>query len=91
MRSPVLLTLLVTRVTQAYVWPSPKLDSLESLRFDLDRRGAVGFLNPCDVFIFGDGSGPSGRSDAADWIRTVSKAHVACPPESAAPYTYPVL
>ncbi|KAJ7906150.1 heme peroxidase [Mycena leptocephala] len=41
MRSPVFLTLLVTRVTQAYVWPSPKLDSLESLRFDLDRRGAA--------------------------------------------------
>ncbi|KAJ7901363.1 heme peroxidase [Mycena leptocephala] len=68
MRGLVFFALLVTRVTQAYIWPSPKLDSLESLRFDLDRRGAVGFLNPCDVFIF-DGSG-SGRSDAADWIRT---------------------
>ncbi|KAJ6474385.1 heme peroxidase [Mycena vulgaris] len=61
----VFLSLLAT--TDAYIWPSPKLDALESLRFDLDRHSFAGFLKPCDLFIF---DGPnSGRSNAADWIR----------------------
>ncbi|KAF7367873.1 Peroxidase [Mycena sanguinolenta] len=52
----------------AYIWPSPQLDALEALRFDLDRNGLTSFLDPCDQFAF-DNPG-SGRSNAADWIRT---------------------
>ncbi|KAJ7239076.1 heme peroxidase [Mycena rebaudengoi] len=46
--------------TDAYIWPSPKLDALESLRFDLDRHSFAGFLKPCDLFIF---DGPNSRLD----------------------------
>ncbi|KAJ7805407.1 heme peroxidase [Mycena olivaceomarginata] len=62
------LVLLVQLVTaHAYTWPSPKLDALESLRFDLDKHAFAGFIRPCDLFIFSGAN--SGRSDAADWIR----------------------
>ncbi|KAJ6559723.1 heme peroxidase [Mycena capillaripes] len=52
----------------AYVWPSPQLDALEALRWDQDRNGITGLVQPCDFFIFGPAN--SGRSNAADWIRT---------------------
>ncbi|KAF7355820.1 Peroxidase [Mycena venus] len=32
--------------THAYIWPSPKLDALESLRFDLDKHALAAFLRP---------------------------------------------
>ncbi|KAF7342268.1 Peroxidase [Mycena venus] len=62
-----LLTSLVT--ANAYIWPSPQLDALEALRWDQDRNGITALIQPCDFFIFG--SAKSGRSNAADWIRTV--------------------
>ncbi|KAJ6573716.1 heme peroxidase [Mycena sp. CBHHK59/15] len=52
----------------AWIWPSPQLDALESQRFDLERHGIAAFIRPCDLFIFDTAN--SGRSDAADWIRT---------------------
>ncbi|KAF7368526.1 Peroxidase [Mycena venus] len=53
----------------AYIWPSPQLDALESLRFELDRHQIAPFVQPCTFFIFAV-NGPSGRSNVADWIRT---------------------
>ncbi|KAJ7445555.1 heme peroxidase [Mycena galericulata] len=56
----------------AYIWPSPQLDALEAARFDQSGFNALPmalFVSPCDLFIFGN-TGATGRSDAADWIRT---------------------
>ncbi|KAJ6494528.1 hypothetical protein C8R45DRAFT_1212458 [Mycena sanguinolenta] len=53
---------------QAYVWPSPQLDALEAMRWDQDRFLIAPLLRPCTLFIVGPSN--SGRSDAADWIRT---------------------
>ncbi|KAF7369579.1 Peroxidase [Mycena venus] len=53
---------------QAYVWPSPQLDALEAMRWDQNRFGIAPLIRPCDLFIFGPAN--SGRSNAADWIRT---------------------
>ncbi|KAJ6482918.1 heme peroxidase [Mycena vitilis] len=61
-----LLACLATRAVNAYIWPSPQLDALEAMRFE---QPLAGFVFPCDFFIEG-GVGPSGRSNAADWIRT---------------------
>ncbi|KAJ7860132.1 putative L-ascorbate oxidase [Mycena leptocephala] len=69
------LTLFVTlfvaylTTTTAYVWPSPQLDALESLRWDLDRHPIAPFVQPCTFFLFSV-DGPSGRSNVADWVRT---------------------
>ncbi|KAJ6526715.1 heme peroxidase [Mycena capillaripes] len=69
------LTLLATLLTaylstvNGYTWPSPQLDALESLRFDLDRHPIAGFVQPCTFFLFSV-NGPSGRSNIADWVRT---------------------
>ncbi|KAJ7032721.1 putative L-ascorbate oxidase [Mycena alexandri] len=64
------LTLLVSCIVtaNAYVWPSPQLDALESIRFDQDRNGINALITPCSLFIFA--APGSGRSNAADWIRT---------------------
>jgi hypothetical protein len=56
-----------------YSWPNPGMDALESLRYD--QGGPAGsilsaFVIPCNQFIH-DGAGPSGRTNAADWLRTV--------------------
>ncbi|KAJ7615875.1 heme peroxidase [Roridomyces roridus] len=65
------LSLSLATLTHAYIWPSPQLDALEAARFDqlgLDGEQLAGRLNPCDSFVFAlDGSG---RTNAADWIRT---------------------
>ncbi|KAJ6476619.1 putative L-ascorbate oxidase [Mycena vulgaris] len=61
--------LFATTVVNAYIWPSPQLDALESLRFELDRHQIAPFVQPCTFFLFAV-NGPSGRSNAADWIRT---------------------
>ncbi|KAK7018121.1 peroxidase [Favolaschia claudopus] len=58
--------------TTAYTWPSPKLDALEAARFDQLGDNAVSaeltsFIQPCDLFLL---PGNTGRSNAADWIRT---------------------
>ncbi|KAJ6525133.1 heme peroxidase [Mycena capillaripes] len=57
-----------TTSATAYIWPSPKLDALEAMRWDQDSLGFAVFFQPCDEFIFGPAH--SGRSNAADWIRT---------------------
>ncbi|KAJ7927771.1 heme peroxidase [Mycena leptocephala] len=56
----------------AYIWPSPQLDALEALRFE---QPFANFIQPCNLFSFdAQGSGSrSGRSNAADWIRTVRR------------------
>ncbi|KAF7328171.1 Peroxidase [Mycena venus] len=67
-----LITLLFASLAtgiNAYIWPSPQLDALESLRFE---QAFADFVQPCDLFSF-DSQGAnsrSGRSNAADWIRT---------------------
>jgi hypothetical protein len=60
-----------------YIWPSPKLDALEHLRWDQDgvnAGGLQGFVASCDIFSFAPNLDffTSGRSNLADWIRTVS-------------------
>ncbi|KAF7333698.1 Peroxidase [Mycena venus] len=54
--------------TTAYIWSSPQLDALESLRFE---QAFADLIQPCDSFSFdsGDAGSRSGRSNAADWIR----------------------
>ncbi|KAJ7657892.1 heme peroxidase [Mycena polygramma] len=53
-----------TNSVHAYIWPSPQLDALETMRFE---QPLFGFLQPCNLFIEG---GSTGRSNAADWLRT---------------------
>ncbi|KAJ7611543.1 heme peroxidase [Mycena polygramma] len=66
------LTLLIyATAATAYVWPSPKLDALEAMRWDQDTTGFTAFFQPCNSFIFGNANGtPTGRANAPDWIRT---------------------
>ncbi|KAJ7728291.1 putative L-ascorbate oxidase [Mycena maculata] len=78
MRSlPVLAILRCLSAANAYVWPSPQLDALEAVRFDqvgfnVLPNSLASFVSPCNLFLFGTTAGgeTSGRSDAADWIRT---------------------
>ncbi|KAF7343034.1 Peroxidase [Mycena venus] len=67
-----LLTYLAT--AHAYLWPSPMLDELESLLYEITpgTTGIASFIQPCDTFSFAStgSSGTTGRSNAADWIRT---------------------
>ncbi|KAJ7138564.1 putative L-ascorbate oxidase [Mycena filopes] len=68
-----LITLITHFVgTNAYIWPSPQLDALEALRFDLDAHPILQFIKPCDTFAFDPAGNTnlSGRSNTADWIRT---------------------
>jgi hypothetical protein len=76
MRAALLLHALVNAsIVLAYIWPNPKFDRLESLRFEHGGPGSgvsLGvLLIPCHTFSFVDGD-KSGRINAADWIRTVS-------------------
>jgi hypothetical protein len=57
----------------AYLWPSPELDALESVRFELDQGLIARFVTPCDSFIKVQGTGHTGRFNVADWIRTVRR------------------
>ncbi|KAF8184650.1 heme peroxidase [Mycena galopus ATCC 62051] len=65
-------TLIFFATADAYIWPSPQLDALDSARFDQEGFNAnaslMEFIQPCDTFLFGGSN--TGRSDAADWIRT---------------------
>lgn len=63
------LTLLFAATATAYVWPSPKLDALEAMRWDQDTTGFAAFFQPCNEFNFGTSTG---RANGPDWIRTVS-------------------
>ncbi|KAJ7186127.1 heme peroxidase [Mycena filopes] len=57
----------------AYIWPSPKLDALEAMRWDQDDTtvGVAAFVEPCSFYIFGNNNGaPTGRANGPDWIRT---------------------
>ncbi|KAJ7113369.1 heme peroxidase [Mycena epipterygia] len=67
-----LLTYFAT--AHAYLWPSPMLDELESLLYEITpgTTGIASFIQPCDTFSFAStgGSGTTGRSNVADWIRT---------------------
>ncbi|KAJ6495222.1 heme peroxidase [Mycena sanguinolenta] len=70
---PALVTLTFLATADAYIWPSPQLDALESARWDQAGFNSPAvpvaeLLIPCNEFI--PGSSSSGRSDAADWIRT---------------------
>jgi hypothetical protein len=74
---PALGTLTFFATASAYVWPSPQLDALEALRFDQTGFSVLSttlstFVKPCALFVFDGTVGTtSGRSNAADWIRTV--------------------
>ncbi|KAJ7887101.1 heme peroxidase [Mycena olivaceomarginata] len=64
-----LLSACLTAAATAYTWPSPQLEALDALRFE---QGNAIFLQPCESFSFDPqgGGARSGRSNAADWIRT---------------------
>ncbi|KAF7349744.1 Peroxidase [Mycena sanguinolenta] len=55
------------------------LDELESLLYEITpgTTGIASFIQPCDTFSFAptEFSGPTGRSNVADWIRTVRHIH----------------
>ncbi|KAF8170340.1 heme peroxidase [Mycena galopus ATCC 62051] len=56
----------------AWVFPNPQLDALDTVRWDqvgFNSPGISAFIAPC-TFFSPDNTGTSGRSDAADWIRT---------------------
>jgi hypothetical protein len=56
----------------AYIWPSPQLDALESVRFDQQGFNFdffAGFIQTCADSLNGENTG---RSTVADWIRTVT-------------------
>ncbi|KAJ7983218.1 heme peroxidase [Mycena polygramma] len=69
-----LFTYFATAGAHAYLWPSPMLDELESLLYEITpgTTGIASFVQPCDTFSFPPtgSNGGSGRSNAADWIRT---------------------
>ncbi|KAK7065007.1 peroxidase [Favolaschia claudopus] len=68
LRVPLSLFVYFAATATAYIWPSPQLDALEAIRFDLERGDRiVGLVSPCNFFLFGFNTG---RSNAADWIRT---------------------
>lgn len=61
-------------LSSAYLWPNPRLDELERLLYDQKGYKSGGSLfmaglTPCDRFF---GGLFPGRSNAADWVRTVS-------------------
>ncbi|EJD52445.1 hypothetical protein AURDEDRAFT_82034 [Auricularia subglabra TFB-10046 SS5] len=70
----ILTGLLVTQQALAYTWPSPKLDTLEGMRWDQLGYSSFEpalFVTPCDRYIRPDEPGSKGvRSNAADWVRT---------------------
>ncbi|KAJ7838158.1 heme peroxidase [Mycena leptocephala] len=56
----------------AWIYPNPQLEALDALRWDqtgFNSQGISRFLGPCNFFFF-DATQTTGRSDAADWIRT---------------------
>ena len=63
-------------MSNAYTWPNPLLEELDSQLYDrkgYNLRGLPGGMEPdCTRFI--DGSS-AGRANVADWVRTVS-AHI---------------
>ncbi|THH33252.1 hypothetical protein EUX98_g890 [Antrodiella citrinella] len=66
----ILLSTTCSNLVNAYTWPNPQLDELESQRYDrigFNARTVAGSVKPCDRFDFGVSGG---RSNAADWIRT---------------------
>jgi hypothetical protein len=74
MASLAVLACFATVTVNAYVWPSPQLDALETLRFDQEgfhRSQIAGFVSPCTAFDFSRDEN-TGRANSADWIRTVS-------------------
>ncbi|KAJ6488990.1 heme peroxidase [Mycena sanguinolenta] len=69
-----LLLLSLAAAVNAYVWPSPMLDALESARFNQDGHNSNSvsiFITPCTRFLLDpDLDSTTGRSDIADWVRT---------------------
>ncbi|KAF7305702.1 Peroxidase [Mycena chlorophos] len=64
------ILLAVAAAANAYTWPSPQLDALESFRYDqlgFNGHFVYNFIDPCTAASEGT---PTGRSTAADWIRT---------------------
>ena len=62
-----------TSVSNAYTWPNPLLEELDHQLHDRKGYNAarvpIGLSPDCTAFV----AGPlAGRSDVADWVRTVS-------------------
>jgi hypothetical protein len=79
MSSAYLLRLLalfaVVSAVAGYTWPNPRLDALERLRYEQagPRGSFIGpLVTPCNQFIFGRTPKKGGRTNAADWLRTVN-------------------
>jgi len=60
-----------------YTWPDPKYDGMEGIRWQqlgYNQNQITTLIEPCDQFLNGPGFG---RSNAADWVRTVRLANPA--------------
>ena len=68
-----------TSLSNAYTWPNPLHEELDSQLYDRTGYGArglaAGMLPDCTFFFFGNNTA---RANAADWIRTVSELVVLC-------------
>ncbi|KAJ7262356.1 heme peroxidase [Mycena rebaudengoi] len=69
------LALLATFATaNAYLWPAPILEELDSLLYEIQpgTSGIASYIQPCDTYHFTPAniSGPTGRTNLADFIRT---------------------
>lgn len=62
--------------SQAYTWPNPQLEELDSQVYDrtgYNGRGlAIGMTPDCTHFV---GGPQAGRANVADWVRTVSSLY----------------
>ncbi|KAF7375663.1 Peroxidase [Mycena sanguinolenta] len=74
MLRPTSLFFLSLAGANAYIWPSPMLDALESARFNQDGHNSDPvsiFITPCTRYLLDpDLDSTTGRSDIADWVRT---------------------
>jgi hypothetical protein len=59
----------VAALAQAYVWPDDSIDELEEMLYNLSSGPATDIRNCSGPSEF-DSTGKSGRTNAADWIRT---------------------
>jgi hypothetical protein len=69
-----LVLLAVVGLAAGYKWPSPQLEKLDQLRYEQSgvNGHVAGFVQPCSAFNFDFDSTRAGRTNAADWLRTVS-------------------
>lgn len=82
MKTSLLVTLVLgafPRFASSWTWPDAQMSELDAQRYDrkgYNSRILTVVVTPCDSFQF---EKTGGRSNAADWIRTVSLAYIVLP------------